>query len=350
MRRLVLEVLGVVVVVVVEGCMPVRYRFRVAYDGTSFAGWQLQPRCRTVQGTIEACLARRFGGTRVPIMGASRTDSGVHARGQMAHADLPTHVDCDKLEHSLNRMLPADVRVFDVEPAPPPAPWQAERSLPWHAIMNATGKRYIYRLRASRHPIDPMRRLYRATVSHRPMDFARFEAALDLFVGEHDFRAFTNNPRNYDPLETNRGTVRRINSIQLFDEGCGDASVVVDLDGALYKMIRNIVGTAVNIVSDTSSSRGALTLDDIPRLLQGDVDRSNNQGKPAPAHGLTLDTVYYDDDEQHPAATALSRNAPWSEYSARNHPGALSSTFLLSSSSSSSSSSSTPPPSDRPPW
>lgn len=110
---------------------PIRYRFRVAYDGTDFAGWQIQPRARTVQGVIERALTKRFSGQPVTTLGASRTDAGVHARGQMAHADLPTAVDATKLEFQLNRMLPHDVRLFDLELAPEPKKWQVEQSLQW---------------------------------------------------------------------------------------------------------------------------------------------------------------------------------------------------------------------------
>lgn len=111
---------------------PIRYRFRVAYDGTDFAGWQIQPRARTVQGVIERALTKRFSGQPVTILGASRTDAGVHARGQMAHADLPMAVNTTMLEFQLNRMLPHDVRLFDLEPAPAPTEWQAEQSLQWY--------------------------------------------------------------------------------------------------------------------------------------------------------------------------------------------------------------------------
>lgn len=267
----------------------VRYRFRVAYDGTDFAGWQVQPRARTVQGCIEAALSKRFGGFRVMTLGASRTDAGVHARGQMCQADLPHAVDGAALEFQLNRMLPADIRVFDVEPAPQPTQWQAEQSLPWHAIVNAVGKRYTYRLSASKGPMDPMQRLYRARVAYAPIDLGVLESALDLFVGEHDFKAFANTALHVETSK--RSTIRRVDGMTLVDEGHGDATIVVDLDGALYKMVRNIVGTAVAV------ARGQMALDDVGELLTGRHNRGQNPAKAAPAHGLTLQAVFYDDDD-----------------------------------------------------
>ena len=97
-----------------------RYALRVAYDGTHFNGWQVQPNARTVEGELRKAFTTRFDGANVPLLGASRTDSGVHARGQAAHVDLPEVVeDVDLLKHQLNRMLPDDVRINCVRAAPP---------------------------------------------------------------------------------------------------------------------------------------------------------------------------------------------------------------------------------------
>lgn len=240
--------------------MALRCRMRVAYDGTHFAGWQLQPRCRTVQGVLEKTLARRFGGQRVPLLGASRTDAGVHARGNAAHFDLPVMPDLDLLERQLNRMLPPDVAVSELQPAVP-EPWQAEQGLEWHAIVNSVGKRYVYRLTKRQ---DPFERLYRARVAHEPINLGRLDAALRLFVGHHDFRAFGNYANGQHP---DRSTLRTVDATYLVDEGDGDASVVVDLDGALYKMVRNIVGTAIAVarvrlalmLCDSATRRTTLT-------------------------------------------------------------------------------------------
>ncbi|KAH8043464.1 pseudouridine synthase [Aureococcus anophagefferens] len=137
----------------VRGAAPgsTRYALRVAYDGTRFKGWQVQPGgARTVQGELNAALRTRFGGADIPTLGASRTDAGVHARGQCAHADLPVApldgAPLELLEHQINRLLPDDARVHDLRPAPAPQAWQAREGLPWHAIANAAHGAYAYRL------------------------------------------------------------------------------------------------------------------------------------------------------------------------------------------------------------
>eukprot|EP00634_Sargassococcus_sp_CCMP2135_P002907 CAMPEP_0198665572 /NCGR_PEP_ID=MMETSP1467-20131203/61009_1 /TAXON_ID=1462469 /ORGANISM="unid. sp., Strain CCMP2135" /LENGTH=340 /DNA_ID=CAMNT_0044402171 /DNA_START=40 /DNA_END=1062 /DNA_ORIENTATION=- len=276
-----------------------RYRLTVAYDGTNFAGWQNQVATRTVQGTLESVLSRRFD-SRVATLGASRTDAGVHARGQVAQADLPEDIDCALVRHQLNRMLSDDVRVLKLERAPEPESWQRERDFPWHAIANAVGKRYIYKLSASREPMDPVQRLYRAQVAHHSIDVDAFREALALFVGTHDFRTFTNNARDNDrgAFSGNKTSVRTIHSIDFVDEGHGDATLTFELDGALYKMLRNIIGTSLAAagVAHRRRANEPITLDTIPYFLQGELPRHHNPADAAPAHGLHLDTVYYRGD------------------------------------------------------
>ena len=280
----------------VRGAAPgvTRYALRVAYDGTRFKGWQVQPRgARTVQGELNAALRTRFGGVDIATLGASRTDAGVHARGQCAHADLPVApldgAPLELLEHQINRLLPDDARVHDLRPAPAPQAWQAREGLPWHAIANAAGKRYAYRLTARRGSADPLGRLYRGHVAYRAVDFGRLDDALACFVGEHDFAAFANNAPGFDPSGNARSTTRAIRSATLLDEGGGDATLTFELDGALYKMVRNVVGAAVAVAD------GALHRDAIPALLAPGARRADNPAKAAPACGLCLEEVYYDD-------------------------------------------------------
>ena len=280
----------------VRGAAPgsTRYALRVAYDGTRFKGWQVQPGgARTVQGELNAALRTRFGGVDVATLGASRTDAGVHARGQCAHADLPVApldgAPLELLEHQINRLLPDDARVHDLRPAPAPTAWQAREGLPWHAIANAAGKRYAYRLTARRGSADPLGRLYRGHVAYRDVDFGRLDDALSCFVGEHDFAAFANNAPGVDPAGAKRSTTRAIRSATLLDEGGGDATLTFELDGALYKMVRNVVGAAVAVAD------GALPRDAIPALLAPGARRADNPAKAAPACGLCLEEVYYDD-------------------------------------------------------
>ena len=166
--------------------MKTRYALRIAYDGTLFKGWQIQPHSRTVQGELCKALTQRFAGQPIRLLGASRTDTGVHARGQAAHCDLPIDaLDGDAvalLEHQINRILPDDVRVFDLRVAPPPKVWQTEQDLPWHAIANSRGKVYEYALTARRGSQDPLSRLYRAHVAHPPIDLGVLDQTLSRSI------------------------------------------------------------------------------------------------------------------------------------------------------------------------
>ena len=119
------------------------------------------------------------------------------------------------------------------------------------------------------------------------MCLARLDEVLQLFVGEHDFAAFTNNATGQDPND--RDTRRHIRSISVLDEGEGDASIEFVLDGALYKMVRNVVGTAVAY----AKRQKGFDLDRIAQMLRDGAHRGENKAKPAPAHGLVLDSVLY---------------------------------------------------------
>ena len=259
-----------------------RYALRVAYDGTHFNGWQVQPNARTVEGELRRAFTQRFDGANVPLLGASRTDSGVHARGQAAHVDLPEVVaDVDLLKHQLNRMLPDDVRINCVREAPPGG------EKPWHAIACSTGKRYSYRMTARYGSQDPLERLYRAHVCYEDLDFALLSNALQRCRGRFDFKAFANNAPTQNPLEMD--TIREIRSIEAEDEGFGDYTVQIELDGALYRMVRNVVGACV------ACGTGKLKIDELDELLSGRKTRRDNPTKSAPARGLCLEEVFYDD-------------------------------------------------------
>lgn len=279
----------------------VRMRARVAYDGARYSGWQLQPTLNTVQGEVEASLARRCGRT-VRVVAASRTDKGVHARGQAVHFDVPPCVaaaDAGALQFSLNQMLPADVRVQYVGRAPA-VPWvrepgeeQHEGLRPWNAIYCSKGKRYTYRFTTA--PVfDPMARFYR----HYEWRAARYgfsedtlRAAAHAFVGTHDFSAFTNTaqpPPGYVPAVL-KNPVRTIRSVTVIAEGEGSYRIDFVIDGALYKMIRNVMGTILDV------SCGKMEISRIQELFDSRDRRLTP--KSAPAHGLCLEEVFYDDWE-----------------------------------------------------
>jgi len=288
-------------IIIAHRVQAVRYALRVAYDGTHFRGWQVQPqtcsqtgrRVRTVEGCLREAFGKRFDGlelTGTTLLGASRTDAGVHAKGQAAHVDLPAEVgDLGLLTHQLNRILPDDVRINQIQEAPTSAnyPDWWEASKPWHAIASSTGKRYVYKMRCRRGAMDPLDRLYRGHVAYEELDFEILTAALEKCRGTKDFKAFANNAPTQNPLEID--TVRTIHRIDVVAEGGGDYAIAMDLDGALYRMVRNIVGACV------ACGTGKLELDVLDELLSGRCSRRDNPTKSAPARGLCLEEVFYDD-------------------------------------------------------
>jgi tRNA pseudouridine38-40 synthase len=290
----------------------VRYRAVVAYDGTDFHGFQRQAKSRatpTIQGRLEAALQQRLGGYpwHCQVVGAGRTDAGVHARGQVIHFDIPEQkaatsaFEPSRLEHALNRLLPRTIQVRAMEVSPPPA-WclvpstRTYQLLPWHAIYRAQGKRYVYRLSAGAW-IDPLYHRYAYTDYRQMQHWAVAQQMLQKFVGTHDFGAFASSPPGKaDRHQIQRSTVRTIRRISV-EPSPVDSIVPVwkfefELDGALYRMIRNIMGTFLAV------ARGEL--DDalvVDALQQGSRGRAliAPRVKPAPAHGLCLERVYYAD-------------------------------------------------------
>ena len=178
-----------------------RFRLNLAYDGTRFAGMQFLPGVVTVQGEVERVLGEILNGP-VKIEPASRTDSGVHAAGQVAHLEAATSMAPARLRHALNRLLPDDIRVTGLRATRPD----------FHARFDATGKEYRYFVHNGR-VLPPFLRLYRHHES-APLDLAAMRRAARALVGTHDFAAFTVNP-GYDQGDT----VRRIDRVAVLKRG-----------------------------------------------------------------------------------------------------------------------------------
>lgn len=273
-----------------------RYRMRVKYDGTNYNGWQLQHHQPSVQGLLETVISIKLQ-QPIRLVGAGRTDAGVHARGQAIHFDLlNATVAPDRIEatlHQLNNILPSDVRVYNLELAPAATFVDAlQQERPWHAMLGAKGKHYAYRLHAGA-VADPLQRLTRFH-EHRKLDIPLLFRAAACFEGTHDFSAFSNNPRDKvkQLLLAGEGKkVRTIRAVRVLDEGDGNLRLDFFLDGALYKMVRNIVGAILAV------SSGKLALGDLQRLLNGSLKRGELRSpwNAAPAHGLCLEHVFYDD-------------------------------------------------------
>lgn len=244
-----------------------RIRLIIEYDGTNYVGWQTQPNGIAVQALIEAALEKVTGETIV-LHGSGRTDSGVHARAQVAHFDTGVRMAADKFSYALNTFLPRDIRVL----------WSEETTADFHARFNAKDKQYRYTVQLGPHA----RAFTRNTalhLHHEPNLAAMQKAAADV-VGEHDFRAFMS------AGVTMENTVRTVYRSAWTQEG---RLLHYDVagNGFLYNMVRILVGTMLEIGS------GKRDADAIVRALER-CDRSE-AGATAPAHGLTLYRVRYAD-------------------------------------------------------
>jgi tRNA pseudouridine38-40 synthase len=246
-----------------------KFKLTIAYDGAAYQGWQVQKVGVGVQEKVEAALAKLFP-SKPRLHGSSRTDTGVHALGMVAHFEVP-RAECPmtapKLLLAVNAWLPDDIRVLAV----------ARARADFHARFDASGKQYRYRI--WNHPV--MNPLLRTQAWHvkRPLDFAAMRRAAKQFIGKHDFRSFRANP-DYDT----ESTVRTVTRCDLRRRGC-EITVIIEGDGFLYKMCRGIAGTLVQV------GEGKIGPDEIKHILAHRDRRV--AGMTAPAHGLVLWKVFY---------------------------------------------------------
>jgi tRNA pseudouridine38-40 synthase len=236
----------------------------VAYDGTDFHGWQIQPGLRTVQGTVEAALDRLELEDRTRTAGAGRTDAGVHARGQVTSFSAVTRLPARALAPLLKRHLPPDVRVLEA----------AEVSAEFHARHSAVARRYAYRL-LWREDLLWERFAWRPARIVAP---DALERAVRVLEGEHDFAAF-----QASGGAPGRTVCRMMRAA--WTRWDGGVRLEVIADHFLYHMVRNIVGTALAAAA-TDDPAGRL------RALLASRDRGAG-GVTAPACGLTLEQVFY---------------------------------------------------------
>ncbi len=240
------------------------------YDGAAFAGWQRQPDARTVQGALEAALGRLCG-QHVAVLGAGRTDAGVHARGQGVGVRVPERWTPAELRRALNAVLPADVWVAAAH----------EMTPEFHARYDAVARRYAYVVGLDEEAASPFRRRWEWAVRH-PVDRALLDRAAALFVGEHCFRAFA--VRGTAPEHDDHRC--RI-SVASWRERPGGLVFEVEANRFLHHMVRFLVGTMLQVAT------GRRPLDDIPMLLAASDNR--DVSPPAPPHALFLERVTYPD-------------------------------------------------------
>ena len=245
-----------------------KIRLLVSYDGTSFHGWQVQPRLRTVQGEIEDALRDMLDGTLQRVSAAGRTDTGVHARGQVASFACESRLPAHAFAPLLNKRLPADVRVRAAAAAP----------ARFHARHSARARRYAYRV--IERP-DVLVERYAWNLGHRP-DWARIDAATRVLEGEADFAAFgtPSTPAATSVCRIRHARWRRVR---------GGARLDIVADHFLYHMVRHIVSTAVRLQAHADPAAAM-------RAILASRDRARAIAR-APAHGLCLEQVEYPAEE-----------------------------------------------------
>ena len=246
-----------------------KLKLTIAYHGARYKGWQVQKSGITVQQKVEEALKRFFPSVD-RVHSSSRTDTGVHARGMVAHVEVQKdefRIGELKLRLALNAFLPDDVSVTEVKRVPDN----------FHARFDATGKQYRYMI--WNHPaLNPLQREVSWHVP-RELDFLRMQEGAKFFIGNHDFRAFAVK-REYEM----RSTIRVVSNCKLYKKD-SMLTCLIEGEGFLYKMCRGIVGTLVEV------GLGKLKPVDIRNILKS-CDRSQ-AGMTAPAHGLILWKVMY---------------------------------------------------------
>lgn len=245
-----------------------RMKVTVAYDGTEFAGYQIQPSGRTVQGTIQAVLQKMHKGEPVGIFASGRTDAGVHAIGQVFHFDTPMEIPSEAWGKALNAMLPNDILIKDVDMV----------SDAFHSRFSATAKEYHYKILRSKQP-DVFQRNH---MFHFPysLNVEDMKQAASLFLGTHDFTSFSSAKSEVEDK------IRTILAFDVEEEG-EVLTLKVRGSGFLYNMVRILVGTLLEV------GQGKLKPELVSVILKG-KDRAL-AGKTAPANGLYLFRVDYAD-------------------------------------------------------
>lgn len=242
------------------------YRLLIEYDGTRYYGWQRQPNQSTIQGKLEGVLSVMCG-REVEVIGAGRTDGGVHARGMTANVSLETDSSPEEIRDYLNRYLPDDIAVLEVKEASPR----------FHARYNAIGKTYCYTCFDG--DVKPVfDRKYYTRLEEKP-DVELMRQAAEILKGQHDFRNFCVNPR------MKKSTVRCVDKISIERDG-GYIRFIFHGTGFLQNMVRIMVGTLIEV------GCGRMTAEQVKEVLEN--PERQKAGPTAPAQGLCLMSVDYD--------------------------------------------------------
>lgn len=244
-------------------------KLTISYVGTAYAGWQRQPDRVTVQSLLERAL-RQVTGERIRTAAAGRTDAGVHALKQIVSCSTSTHLTNAVLLRAVNACLPHDICVLDIEDAP----------AGFHAVRDAVGKRYRYLIQTG--PLRDVFAIDRVWHVWYRLDIPAMQEAAQYLIGEHDFRSFqtAGSPR--------KRTVRCVSHLEITHAPslAGERiAIEIEADGFLYNMVRNMVGTLVEV------GRGRMAPQGVQQILAaGDRRRA---GPTAPPHGLYLVDVRF---------------------------------------------------------
>ena len=260
-----------------------RLKLILEYDGTHFAGFQKQSgKVRTVQGVLEEALFQ-LTGEKINVVGAGRTDSGVHALGQVVHFETSSTIPVDRFPAALNGHLPSDLAVLEA----------AAVNASFHARYDALKKKYCYLVFNSRKPVAIWRRhCYHFPV---PLDLSAMKECAQVFVGEHDFTAFSAVGSSV------KSTVRHVFSMNIEKKGEWIRFISI-ANGFLYKMVRLMVGTLLEV------GRGKLSPAQVKHILE--EGKRGHGGPTVPPQGLYLVKVYYQADEEVNKGVCLDSGLP----------------------------------------
>ena len=242
----------------------VRYFIHFAYDGTNYHGWQIQPDANSVQEELQKALSVLLRHD-VEIVGAGRTDAGVHARQMVAHFEWDGQLDCQQTAYRLGRMLPRDIAIYRMEPV----------ADDMHARFSAVRRTYHYYLHTER---DPFCRQYSCEL-HYDLDFERMNEAGRILCTYEDFGAFC---KSHSDVKTTLCKVSEAHWIQV------DAThwyFRISANRFLRNMVRAVVGTMIDV------GRGRITLDDFRKIVEG--KQRTQAGESMPAHALFLEEIEY---------------------------------------------------------
>lgn len=243
-----------------------KYKCVIAYDGTDFAGYQVQPEKRTIQSEFEAVLAQMHKGTIIKVTASGRTDSGVHAKGQVLHFESPLTFPTENWIKAFSALLPTDIIVLEVDIVPDD----------FHARFHTTGKEYRYIVARSKLR-DPFKRNYAYHYPY-PLNVEAMREAISYLIGTHDFTSF---------CSAKTEVVDKVRTIKEMDFEESDEFLVFRFvgEGFLYNMVRILVGTLLDVGSGKMS----------PNDMSGILDKKDRSfaGKTAPAQGLYLWKVFY---------------------------------------------------------